>query len=323
MDENRTITRRFNTFQCKEIRWLWKPFLACGKISVIQGDPASGKTTLALAIAALLTTGRPMPEDNREPLCGEVIYQSAEDNIGDTLNPRLAAMGADCSKISVIEAPFSDIEKDCETLEGAIREVGALYCVLDPLQGFIGKGSDMNRAADMRRLMGGLALVAERTGCAVVAVGHMSKNAGAKSLYRGLGSIDIAASARSVLSVGRSADDDTVRVVTHVKSSLAQEGSPLAFTIGNHSVVEFLGRTASATTRRRLWWRCSRTGRGVVPTFTLPALRRVLANAPWIQRRKNLVCSPSAGAMGGIGGYSEFPFLNKAAALVAWNAGGI
>ena len=127
MDENRTITRRFNTFTKKDVKWLWHPYLACGKISMIQGDPASGKTTLALAIAALLTTGRPMPEDNHEPLRGEVIYQSAEDNVGDTLNPRLTAMGADCSKISVIEAPFEDIEKDCETLENAIREVGALY----------------------------------------------------------------------------------------------------------------------------------------------------------------------------------------------------
>jgi len=242
MEDTRTITRRYNTFQRKEISWIWKPFIARGKISLINGDPSSGKTTLALAIAALLTTGRPMPEDEREPLCGEVIYQSVEDNVGDTLNPRLAAMGANCEKISVIESPFSDIEKDCETLESAIRETGALMCVLDPLQGFIGKGSDMNRAAHMRRLMGGLALVAERTGCAIVVIGHMTKNAGTKSLYRGLGSIDIAAAARSVLSVGRSADDNTVRVITHVKSSLAPEGEPLAFTIGKDSAVEFLGR---------------------------------------------------------------------------------
>jgi hypothetical protein len=69
----------------------------------------------------------------------------------------------------------------------------------------------------------------------------MTKNAGTKSLYRGLGSIDIAASARSVLLVGRAADDKTVRVMTHVKSSLAQEGEPIAFTIGKNSVVEFLG----------------------------------------------------------------------------------
>ena len=242
MNDNRTITRRYNTFPKADIRWLWHPYIARGKICVVQGDPASGKTTLVLAIAALLTMGRPMPEDNGKPLCGEVIYQSAEDHVGDTLNPRLTAMGADCSKISVIAEPFTDIEKDCETLESAIREVGALLCVLDPLQGFTGKGSDMNRAADMRRLMGGLALVAERTGCAIIAIGHMTKNAGAKSLYRGLGSIDIAASARSVLLVGRSVDDPTVRVVTHVKSSLAPEGEPLAFTIGKNSVVEFLGR---------------------------------------------------------------------------------
>jgi hypothetical protein len=100
----------------------------------------------------------------------------------------------------------------------------------------------MSRAADMRRLMSGLAIAAERTGCALVAIGHMNKSERSKNLYRGLGSIDIAASARSVLLVSRSADDSNIRVVSHVKSSLSQEGAPIAFTIGENSVVEFLGR---------------------------------------------------------------------------------
>ena len=207
MTETRTLTRRFNTYPRTEVRWLWKPYIPLGKVSVIQGDPGDGKTTLTLALSALLSTGQPLPETDGEPVFGEILYQSAEDAVGDTLEPRLAAMGADCSVISNISVPFNDIEKDCELLENAIREVGAVLFVLDPLQAFIGKGNDMTRAADMRRLMSGLAVAAAKTSCAVVAIGHMNKAERSKTLYRGLGSIDIAASARNVLHVGRSAED--------------------------------------------------------------------------------------------------------------------
>ncbi|MDR0199872.1 MAG: AAA family ATPase [Streptococcaceae bacterium] len=242
MSESRTLTRRFNTYPRTEIKWLWKPYLPSGKISVIQGDPGDGKTTLALALSALLSVGQPLPETETEPILGEVLYQSAEDTVSDTLEPRLSAMGADCSKISNISVPFNNIEKDCELLEMAIREVGAVLFVLDPLQAFIGKGNDMTRAADMRRLMSGLAVVAAKTECAVLAIGHMNKAERSKTLYRGLGSIDIAASARSVLHVGRSAEDRDIRVMSHIKSSLAKEGAALAFTIGDNSTVEFIGR---------------------------------------------------------------------------------
>ena len=237
----RTLTRRFNSYPRTEVKWLWKPYIPLGKVCVIQGDPGDGKTTLALALSALLSRGQPLPETDCEPISGEILYQSAEDQVSDTLEPRLAAMGADCSKISNISVPFNDIEKDCELLENAIREVGAVLFVLDPLQAFIGKGNDMTRAADMRRLMSGLAIAAAKTECAVVAIGHMNKAERSKTLYRGLGSIDIAASARSVLHVGRSAEDREIRVMTHIKSSLAKEGSPLAFAIGDNSMVEFLG----------------------------------------------------------------------------------
>jgi len=241
MDGTRSLTRRFNTYPRTEVKWLWRPYIPLGKVSVIQGDPGDGKTTLALALSALLSMGQPLPETDEESVYGEILYQSAEDTVSDTLHPRLSSMGADCSKISNISVPFGDIEKDCELLENAIREVGAVLFVLDPLQAFIGKGIDMTRAADMRRLMSGLAVVAAKTQCAVIAIGHMNKAERTKTLYRGLGSIDIAASARSVLHVGRSAENREIRVMSHIKSSLAKEGAPLAFTIGDNSMVEFIG----------------------------------------------------------------------------------
>jgi RecA-family ATPase len=244
--EERVLTRRFSTRRQSAVKWLWFPYIPIGKVTVIQGDPGTGKTTFALLLAAYISTGRPFPETSDEPITGESIYQSAEDDPADTIAPRLFALGADCSKISDISEPFNDIDKNCEVLEKAIREVSAKLAVIDPWQAYIGKGNDMNRASDVRRLMGGLAAVAARTECAIVAIAHMNKTQGAKNLYRGLGSIDFAASARSVLQITLAPEDRSIRVLSHIKSSLSREGDSLQFTIGDNSAVTFLGRYCGA-----------------------------------------------------------------------------
>lgn len=239
--EARAYTRRYSSFQRTAVDFLWRPYIPIGKVTVIQGDPGSGKTTFALSVAAFLSTGRPFPETDGDSVTGESIYQSAEDDPNDTITPRLMALGADCDKVSGISVPFNDIDTDCEVLENAIREVGAKLAVIDPWQAYIGKGNDMNRASDVRRLMSGLAVLAAKTGCAIVCIAHMSKTQGTKNLYRSLGSIDFAASARSVLQIALSDEDKNIRVMSHIKSSLAREGQPLAFVIGDGSEIEFLG----------------------------------------------------------------------------------
>jgi RecA-family ATPase len=240
--EERTLTRRFSARQQTAVRWLFYPYIPCGKVTVVQGDPGAGKTSFVLSIAAHLSKGMPLPFADGEPLTGESIYQSAEDDPDDTIKPRLLALGADCDKVSDIRVPFNDIDKDCEVLENAIREVGAKMAAIDPWQAYIGKGNDMNRASDVRRLMGNLYGVAARTGCALVAIAHMNKSQSAKNLYRGLGSIDFAASARSVLQVSLSPEDKNIRILSHIKSSLSREGEPLMFTINDDMSLEFLGR---------------------------------------------------------------------------------
>jgi len=239
--QKEAVIRYLDTIQPVEVKYLAKPYLPLGKISLLIGDPGIGKSTIAVNIAAALSTGRPILESESEPIIGSVIYQSAEDNVADTLKPRLMAAGADCSKIAVIECGGLDISDDCQILENAIRDTKSKLLLLDPLQAYIGKDADMCRAADMRRLMGGLAVIAEKHECVILTIGHMNKASGAKSLYRGLGSIDIAASARSVMLIERSGDDPDTRVISHIKSSLAPEGRPLAFRIERDSSVSFLG----------------------------------------------------------------------------------
>ncbi len=218
--------------------WVWYPYIAAGKLSLLSGDPGDGKTALALTLAAHITTGRALPETEHTPVCGSVIYQTNENGAADAVVPRLIAAGADCSKVAFIDMPDFDLAANRDLLELRIQECGAKAVFIDPLQDFI-SGVDMGRAMDMRRIMSGLVKIAERTGCAIVCIGHNNKASGAKSLYRGLGSIDIAATARSVLTVHRV--EKNITVLSQIKNSLARDGESLMFEIGDDAVLNYLG----------------------------------------------------------------------------------
>lgn len=214
----------------EEVKWLWKPYLPRGKITIVQGDPGEGKTTFVLALAALLTTGQPPPGGKPLPPMN-VIYQTAEDGLADTIRPRLDRLGADCSKVMVIDEGEKELSMDDQRLSQAIQETHAGLVVLDPIQAYLGDRVDMHRANEVRPILKRLGQLAERTGAAIVLVGHMNKMQGAKSAYRGLGSIDFRAAARSVLLVGRAKEEDIQRVVIHDKSSLAPEGPAILFSL--------------------------------------------------------------------------------------------
>lgn len=222
----------------EKVGWLWKPYIPFGKITVIQGDPGNGKTALALAIAALISTRRHMPTGGASSVTGNVIYQSGEDSPHDTIKPRLIACGADCSKISFIEANGS---LSLNMLEEVIIETGSKYVVLDPLQAFLTENQDISSTKNMRPILRELGSIAARTGTAIVMIGHMNKVERSKSIYRGLGSIDITAAARSVLLVGKRKSDPDTRFMTQIKNNLSGFGKAIGFTINTGGGVEFLG----------------------------------------------------------------------------------
>jgi len=215
----------------EDVKWIWYPYIPSGKLTIVQGDPGEGKTTLVLALIALLTNGQPMPEAEQGSPPVSVIYQTAEDGLADTIKPRLLSAGAECSRVLVIDESDCELNLCDERLERAIKKTGAKLIVLDPLQAYLGGDTDMHRANELRQIFKRVCLMMERTGCAVILIGHMNKAQGMKSAYRGLGSIDIRAAARSVLLVGRSKDDPSLRIVAHDKSSLAPEGRSIAFEI--------------------------------------------------------------------------------------------
>lgn len=214
----------------KEVEWLWYPYIPYGKITIIEGDPGEGKTTLVLKLAAALSRGLPLPcDDDKEYEPIHIIYQTAEDGIEDTIKPRLEKAGADCSMIRVIDETDKELSMTDDRLEQEIIETGARLIILDPIQAYIGATVDMHRANEIRPVLKHLGIIAEKHNCAIILIGHMNKASGSKSTYRGLGSIDIQATARSVLLVARLRDKPNIRIMAHDKSSLAPAGDAIGF----------------------------------------------------------------------------------------------
>ena len=230
---------KMSEVELQKVNWLWYPYIPFGKITIIQGDPGEGKTTLALRLAAACSTGHAFPGmEIAEPF--NVIYQTAEDGLGDTVKPRLMEAGADQDRVLNIAEDSCSLTLLDERIEAAIVQTGARLMILDPIQGYLGGKIDMNRANEIRTVLKNVSSVAERTGCAIVMVGHLNKAAGASSAYRGLGSIDFRAAARSVLLVGRMKKEPNVRVIVHDKSSLALEGKSIAFNLGDENGFRWL-----------------------------------------------------------------------------------
>ena len=247
----------------ENIEWLWKPYIPSGKITIVQGDPGDSKTTMMLAIAAAVTNGEALPNHSGFTFPGNVIFQTAEDGLADTIKPKLEQFGADCDRVSVIDEGEQPLSLADERIEQAIIETDAKLLILDPLQAYLG-GANMHGVGGVRPLMKSLGGIAERTGCAIVIIGHLNKKGGSglpqsrfltlreKGVtpkrvsfsdvfypktnkvrllrrYRGLGSIDIYAAARNVLTVERVAEDENLRAVVQNKSNLAKPGISLAF----------------------------------------------------------------------------------------------
>lgn len=231
MEETKTELQmiKMSEIQSQKVEWLWYPFIPYGKLTIVQGDPGDGKTTLILNIAAKLSKGEGLDSEMKlsEPM--NVIYQSAEDGLADTVKPRLELAGADCERILVIDEKEKSLSMVDERLEKAIVQTKARMLILDPIQAYLGGGMDMNRANEARDMTKKLGALAEKHKCAIVLIGHMNKAAGNKATYRGMGSIDFFAVARSVLLVGRVEGEPNIKAVIQIKNNLAAFGHPKAF----------------------------------------------------------------------------------------------
>lgn len=231
---------RMSEVQQTEVEWLWYPYIPFGKLTIIQGNPGEGKTFFAMQLAAACTNRKYLPQmEPFEPF--NMIFQTAEDGLGDTVKPRLLSAEADLERVLVIDDADNPLTLVDERIEKAIRENSARLVIIDPLQAFLGANVDMNRANEVRPIFRRLAEVAQDTNCAIVMIGHLNKASGTQSTYRGLGSIDITAVVRSLLFIGKVKADPTTRVIVHEKSSLAPPGQSLAFSLGDEKGFRWIG----------------------------------------------------------------------------------
>lgn len=226
------ILTLYSDVQTTSVRWLWYPFIAVGKITLLQGDPGDGKSTMMMNLIAELSKGGNTPDGEPVGIPKKIIYQCSEDGVSDTIKPRLERCGADCRNVAFInEETYSGLTLDDERIRQAIIEFRPRLVVIDPIQAYLGSDSDLQIAGRARKLMQRLGMWASVYDCAIVLIGHLNKKEGTKGLYRSLGSIDVVAAARSVLQVERDPEDANIRIVRQIKNSLAPSDGEIRFSI--------------------------------------------------------------------------------------------
>jgi putative DNA primase/helicase len=229
------------------VTWLWPGRVPLGKLTLLIGDPGLGKSFVTLDVAARVSRGLSMPAlDGEAPLAatapGSVLLLSAEDDALDTIYPRLAAAGADLTRIDVLKAirvqragdggqfdAMFSLQSDLAVLEEAIAERdNCRLVVIDPITAYLGR-SDSHRNSEMRALLAPLSELAARTGVAVLAVNHLNKMGQGPAIYRSMGSLAFAATARSVLAVMCDPNDAASRVLVSLKSNVSAEVQGMRF----------------------------------------------------------------------------------------------
>ena len=216
--------------------WTWTGYIPAGKVTVEEGDPGLGKSTMTLDLAARISRGAPMPDGTPGPTAAGVVILSAEDGLADTIRPRLEAAGADLARVVALTAILGDGERmpslpmDLDEIEATVVDHDAALVIIDPLMAYLAADVNSHRDQDIRRTLAPLSALAERTGAAVLVVRHLNKGSG-PALYRGGGSIGIIGAARAALLVAPDPEDETRRILAVSKSNLGALPPALAYRV--------------------------------------------------------------------------------------------
>jgi hypothetical protein len=248
--QSELVARRVRIVTREQLAWLWPGRIPLGKLTLLAGDPGLGKSLVTLDIAARVSRGAPWPDNSLvgQPV-GEVVLFNAEDDLGDTIAPRLDLAGADDAKIIAIEGVqvcgangkptkmYFSLEHHLPKLERALRDwPDVRLIVIDPISAFCGQ-TDSHNNAEVRALLAPLADLAGRTKAAVLAVTHLSNSGGPKAIYRAMGSLAFAAASRAVWAIVKDADDPKRRLFLPTKLNLAVDPDGLAYRVIDGRVV--------------------------------------------------------------------------------------
>lgn len=224
---------RASDVEPKSVSYLWYPYIPKGKLTILEGDPSMGKSWITLSIASYITNRRKLPGQSQKPKGSRrVLFLAPEDGIDDTQVPRAISMRANLEHLFFLRRAGLTLDEDgVEFLRQQIRTLNPALIILDPLVAYMAGNIDIHKANAVRQFTTRLAELAESYGVAIIGVRHLTKGGRDKAIYRGIGSIDFTAAARSVLSVGQSADDERTRVMVHIKSSTAPQGRSVTYTL--------------------------------------------------------------------------------------------
>lgn len=249
------VVLTMQNIEAQPVEWLWSHWIPRGAITVLDGDPGRGKSTIVLDLGARRSRGWAMPPgggpSGEAP--ADVLIMSAEDDLGRTIRPRLQAAGADLGRIHALTTIGSGedgrppmLPHDISAMERIVTDHGVALVVIDPLMAYLADGVDSHKDQCIRRVMHHLAAMAQRTGAAVLLVRHLHKQVGGPALYRGGGSIGIVGAARSALLVGQDPDDEHRRILARTKGNLGPCPRSLAYRLepsGDVATVAWLGES--------------------------------------------------------------------------------
>jgi Bifunctional DNA primase/polymerase, N-terminal/AAA domain len=242
---------RLSTVEARDVDWLWNPFLPLGMLSMISGDPGSGKSYIAQNIAAEGSRGR--LRDGRIVAPFSTLYLTVENPEHEVMRPRFDLLGGDPSRFYLLKGTSLTVDEeqmkgsvtlaDVHILGMAIKETGARLVVVDPLQSFLGSGVDLHRSNETRPVLDGLGKLAEEQDCSILILRHLAKTGGGKAIHRGLGSIDLTGAVRSEMLAGALPDDPDSRALIHIKSNVGPLGRALGYAIDGEGRFSWTGES--------------------------------------------------------------------------------
>ncbi len=247
--QDKQLGVRASQIQRENVDWLWPGRLAIGKITILDGDPDVGKSTLTCDIGGALTTRAPLSGGHCLDKAAGVVFVNAEDGASDVIRPRLEAAGADLSKCVIVtpeEGPMI-IPTTLDRLNYFVSLADVELVVIDPLFAYLPPGKNSWNDQHMREVLTPLKTWAEKMGVAVLIIRHPNKGKDMKAMYRGGGSIGIIGAARFGLFAAKHPEDSDLRVLSSSKCNIGRKSSSLAFRIVEDDanpevgVVEWMG----------------------------------------------------------------------------------
>lgn len=238
-----------SSIEAKPVPWLWRPYLSYGMINLLSGEPGCGKTFLALAFAAALTTGK-IPYLGEPCLPHDVVYLSIENSPEYVVRPRFDSLQGDANRLHVLqgavtgEGPKARREgvrlSDIPLLDSALKQTNARFLVVDPIQSYLGGEVDMHRSNETRPILDGLATLAQKYRACLLILRHFAKSTAGSPINRGLGSIDLTGAARTELHAGRR---DQQSAMVHAKTNIGEIGPSIGFEIRD-GIFQWTGETS-------------------------------------------------------------------------------